>query len=367
MRTDPGVPGRLSVAFVPLPNFTLVPFAGFIDVLRLSADEGDRSRPRACQWSIMASDLRPVRSSCGATVSPWEVLDSPGRFDFIVVAGGLLRRAGERILDTPTAAFIRQAYKEGVGIIGICTGSFALAEAGLLRAGSRCCVSWYHYQDLQERFPDLQPVADRLWVRDGRIITCAGGTAAIDLAATLVEAHLGGSSAQKSLHIILVEGPRSASAAQPQPPNTIAVSDARVRRAMLLMEQNLSAPLPAEALAAQVSISKRQLERLFRKELGASLQDFGRDLRLSYAVWMMTRGTGRIGDVAVHCGFADAAHFSRVFRQEFGVTPSAAQRAGATALQQMLDGWWRYRGVPGPRTPTPAPLPSTLADRRPYL
>ena len=68
---------------------------------------------------------------------------------------------------------------------------------------------------------------------------------------------------------------------------------------MLLMEQNLSSPLGAGQLAAEVAVSKRQLERLFRRDLGASLQQFGRDMRLSYAVWLMLHGDSRIGTGAL--------------------------------------------------------------------
>ncbi len=238
-------------------------------------------------------------------------------------------------------------------------------------------MSWDHYPDLIERFPDVTPVADRLWVRDGRIATCAGGLAAVDLAASLIQERLGGSAAQKSAHILLCEAPRASGAAQPQPPNMLPIRDHRVRRAMLLMEQNLSSPPGVEHLAAGVAVSKRQLERLFRRELGVSLQAFGRDLRLSYAVWLMAHAPGRISDVAAQCGFADAAHFSRTFRGVFGTSPMAAQRRGAEALRALLAQWWPYAGKVMPRrdgvaaddaadSPLAPPAPAS-AHRRPYL
>ena len=359
---------RLSVGIIPLQNFTLTTFSGFIDMLRLAADEGDRSRPHACAWTVLGSDRVAVRSSCGVEVRPQELFGAPERFDVVVVAGGLLPLPEDRMLNEPTRAFLRAAHRAGVELIGICTGSLALAEAGLLRHGARCCVSWYHYPDLLERFPDVTPVADRLWVQDGQITTCAGGLAAVDLAAILIQQRLGSAVAQKSLHILLAEGPRPGAAAQPQPPNMLRIRDQRVRRAMLLMEQNLSSPLGAEQLAVRVAVSKRQLERLFRHHLGVSLQQFSRDLRLSYAIWLMSHTRCRISDIAVQCGFADAAHFSRTFRTTFGDTPVAAQRRGATALQAMLEQWWPYdqhlenAGRPG----TPS-AQSASADRRPYL
>jgi transcriptional regulator GlxA family with amidase domain len=355
----------LSVGLVPLPHFTLLPFAGFVDTLRLAADEGDLSRPRACRWTILAPELKPVPSSCGAAIMPWEALGDPARFDHVVVVGGLLHRGTTR-LDPRIAAFLRDAQRQRVGVIGICTGSFALAEAGLFRPGRRVCVSWYHYQDLVERHPQLRPVADRLWLREGRIITCAGGAAAMDLAASLVQAALGTAVAQKSLHIMLVDRPRPEAAAQPQPPNTLTVTNPRVRRAMMLIEQNLAAPLRADAIASHVAISKRQLERLFRVELGASVQTFARDLRLSYAVWQMAHSAEQITGIALACGFADPAHFNRHFRAAFGRPPSIARRGGPAALRAMLEAWWPYAARAEAAFHGARPGSLALANRRPY-
>ena len=361
-------PARFAVGIIPLQNFTLTTFSGFIDMLRLAADEGDRSRPNACCWTVLGSDRNPVRSSCGIEVQPQEPFGLPSRFDVIVIAGGLLPPPGDRMLTDRARTFLRAALQAGVELVGICTGSLALVEAGLLRPGARCCVSWYHYPDLQERFPDVTPVADRLWVRDGQVTTCAGGLAAVDLAATLIQERLGKAVAQKSLHILLAEGPRSGAATQPQPPNTLPVRDQRVRRAMLLMEQNLSSPLDAGQLAVEVAVSKRQLERLFRRDLGVGMQQFGRDMRLSYAVWLMTHASSRISDIAAHCGFADAAHFSRTFRAAFGDSPVAAHRRGGTALQAMLERWWPYGHLPHAASARAAPRSLPVpGDRRPYL
>lgn len=357
----------LSVGIVPLPNFTLTAFAGFVDMLRLAADEGDRSRPRACSWTVLGPELRrPIRASCGVELIPHEAFGDPARFDYIVVVGGLLPSPEEKMLPRRTLDFLRDTYGCGCHLIGICTGSLALAEAGLLRPGARCCVSWYHYPDLIERYPNLIPVADQLWVQEGRIATCAGGLAATDLAAALVKKHIGNAAAQKSLHILLSDGPRRAGAAQPQPPNTVTVRDARVRRAMLLLEQNLSDPLHVDALAAAVAISTRQLQRLFRRELGISLQVFGRDLRLYYAAWLMIHTPNRLSDIAAQCGFSDAAHFSRTFRAAFGQSPMAAQRLGTQAMRDMVQLWWPYHAVSDPGPAAPDSATSNGADRRPY-
>src|SRR5699024_154154 len=319
---------QLSVGFVLLSHFTLLPFAAFIDCLRLAADEGDASRQIRVHWSVLGADLAPIRSSCGVEMPPWERFADPARFDYIVVVGGLLDR--EPPASTATIAFLQQAAAANVPLIGLCTGPFALIQAGLMR-GRRCCVSWYHYHDLIERYPEVTPVADQLFVVDGNRITCAGGMAAADLAAWLVERHCGRVWAQKSLRIMLIDHARRGSASQPQQTLYDHVEDNRVRRAIHLIEQHLAEPLTSTALAQQLNVSKRQLERAFHAELAMGPQQFSRQLRLHYGMWLLIHTNRSITTVSTECGFADTAHFSRQFKAEIGQTPSSirAQRTPA--------------------------------------
>jgi transcriptional regulator GlxA family with amidase domain len=92
---SPATTPKIRVAFVVTPRFTLTAFAGFVDVLRLAADDGDRSRQVECHWTVLGDPGRPVVSSSGAEVRPWEPMEAPERFDYIVVVGGLLQQ-GQR-------------------------------------------------------------------------------------------------------------------------------------------------------------------------------------------------------------------------------------------------------------------------------
>ncbi len=314
---------HLAVGFVLMPSFTLLPFSAFIDALRLAADEGDQSRQINCQWTVMGPTLEPISSSAGVTVKPWETYRNPADFDYIVVVGGLLDstlEGSEHVVD-----YLQQADRAHVPIIGLCTGSFVMIRAGLMDQ-RRCCVSWFHYKDLTERYANVTPIADQLFVDDGDRITCAGGAVAADLAAYIIERHLGQSWARKSLRILVMDNPRPANAPQPQPNADYQVDNRWVARALLLMEQNLSRPLSSDEIASRLSISKRQLERLFINDTGDSLQKFYRKIRLRYGLWLLQNTDRLITDVGQDCGFSDTAHFSRVFRQAFEKKPTDYRR-----------------------------------------
>lgn len=320
-----GQPARapLSVGILLADNFTLSAFSLFIDHLRLAADEGDRSRPIQARWSIMGNRPEPARASCGITVGRTSGLVDPRELDYVVAVGGLLHTGPQ--VDGETGAYLRAAAEAGVTLVGLCTGSFILCRAGLMR-GRRCCVSWYHYQDFVDEFPDHpSPIADRLFLVDGNRITCAGGGGTADLATHLVERHLGRAVAQKARQVMMFDRARAGYEAQPHPPVADAVADTRIRRALLLMEQNIADPLPIAAIAARLGLSTRQMERLFRTALGQRPTALYRTVRLRYARWLLDTTDRSVTDIALASGFTDCAHFSRQFKERYGVSPSAVR------------------------------------------
>jgi transcriptional regulator GlxA family with amidase domain len=312
----------LRVGFVLTNNFTLSTFADFIDVLRLAADDGDHSRPIRCQWHVMSSSEEPIRSSCGLLVCPTARLIDPHDLDYVVVVGGLLRQHSP--LDKGTEDYLARAGHTKVKMAGICTGSFILCRLGLLE-GKKCCISWFHYGDFLEEFPNLVPVADQIYVIDGDRITCAGGSSVVFLAAEIIMRHLGFSTAQKVLHIQQIDRFKPGSSAQAAPPFGVCGDSARVSRALLFMEQNLARPVRVSKIAARLNTSTRQLERLFKERVGCAPQTAYLRLRLKHARWML-RSDLSLASVAANTGFSDGAHFGKTFKAAYGINPSEERR-----------------------------------------
>jgi transcriptional regulator GlxA family with amidase domain len=314
----------VTIGLLPLPMFTLTPFSALLDVIRLAADEGDRSRPVRLRWTVVGLSLEPVTSSCGVALRPWEGLGDPARFDVLVLCGGLLDR--DRRADEAVRAYLNAAAEVGVTIVSLCTAVFDLAESGLLD-GRRACVSWFHAAEFRARFARVHAVASQLFVEDGTFITCSGGTGAADVGALIVERHLGAAPARKALDILLIEEPRGADHPQPTPVAP-GIENEAVRRAILAVEERLDRSVSIDRLAALVGLSRRQLERQFVAGTGKSPQAFIAELRLRYADWMVRATRLPQTEIAQRCGFADSSHFARNYRAHFGVTPSAARRAG---------------------------------------
>jgi transcriptional regulator GlxA family with amidase domain len=219
-------------------------------------------------------------------------------------------------------SFLRRAAAARKPLIGLCTGSFVLARAGLMK-GYRSCVSWFHQAEFARDFPEVDMVSDQMFVVDRDRMTCAGGTSVTHLAACLIERHLGRARANKSLRIMIEDTPLPAQTPQPSAMCDIDVPDPLVKRAILLIEQTLNTPKSIDWLADRVAVGVRQLERRFRSAVGLSPRNFALRLRLSHARWLVEHTARPMTAVAFECGFADASHFARSFRHIHGASPTA--------------------------------------------
>jgi transcriptional regulator GlxA family with amidase domain len=321
----------LRVGFILTNNFTLTALSNFVDVLRLAADDGDNSRPIRCQWHIMSDGDDPVRSSSGLLMYPTSRLIDPSQLDYVVVVGGLLHRGPQ--IDDSIRKYLLAAADTNVDLIGVCTGSFVLWRLGLLRQ-KKCCISWYHYRDFLEEFGETLPVADQLYVIDGKRITCSGGIGVAYLAGHIVELRMGLSCAQKALHIMQIDRIKPGSSAQSAPPTEFIGEDSRISRALLIMEQNLSSPLSIAKLATKVHLSTRQLERLFKDATGQPPQAGYLRLRLKHARWMM-KTNQTLAAIAAETGFVDGSHLSKAFKAAFGTNPSEERRRQSSLMPDL--------------------------------
>jgi transcriptional regulator GlxA family with amidase domain len=318
-------PSRLAFGFLLAPDFTMIALAGFLAVLRQASDIGDKSKQVRCSWTTMGPNLSPVTASNGLQIIPGEIFRNPRDFDYIIIVGGLLgenRKYQSELLD-----YLKQADSYGVPLIGLCTGSFYLAEAGLMMR-RKCCVHWYHFQDFINEFPDSIPVTDEIFIDDGDRITCPGGTSVTDLALYLIETNLGKERALKSVRHLLLDWIRPHNHPQmPFTPNYSEIVDPRIRKAVYLMEQSLGGePITLEDVARTTNTSIRQLERLFKIHLGKSPFYYFREIRINYAHWLLKNSDRSITDIAYECGFSDSSHFSRYFKKQFGAPPIAIRK-----------------------------------------
>lgn len=317
---------RLKIGFVLARSFTLSAFALFADTLRLASDELDRSGRILADWEVLGSTRHLITASCGVQVAPTSDFVDPSQFHYIVVVGGLLDTKPP--IDQDTCNFLKEAAAKNVKLIGVCTGSFILAEIGLMKA-HRTCVSWLHYNAFRERFPDHQVRSDRIFNLDRSRGSSAGGSSAADMAAWIVRRHISKDAERNALEVLHIEKARTALAIQTRKPLSIECNDPRIRAVLIHMEQHIEGTVPIDVLAASVGLSRRQLERLFMTETKSSPAVVYRKLRLERAKQLLFKTKASLIEIALEVGFENASHFSRAFSQTYGQSPTRMRAAAS--------------------------------------
>lgn len=293
-------------------------FASFIEGLRHAADEADFSRQIYCHWTVVAPNMDPVSASCGVSVCPHETYQDASRFDHLVVVGGLVPHC----LNVPseTLEFIQQAHRQKVTIVGLCTGSFILGQAGLLEQ-RLCSVETSHLSQLKALFPGVIAETERSYVIDD-IATSRGGMASLSLIFALLESHCGRARARKAMTALQPVRAAHEQDKLRQPYAHLSACGVRkIELAMEIMEKHISSPLKISMLAEQINTSTRELNRLFSKHAGKPPTEVWRDIRLAHGHWLLLNASRTVTQIALECGFADGAHFSRWFRRCHGESP----------------------------------------------
>jgi transcriptional regulator GlxA family with amidase domain len=228
---------------------------------------------------------------------------------------------------TPAAelAFARQVSPHARRIAAICTGSFVLAEAGLL-SGRRATTHWAYARDMQRLYPDIHVEDDRIYIIDGSVWTSAGMTAGIDLALAMVEKDLGAEVARSVAHRLVMHQRRSGGQSQHSELLDMTPKSDRIQRALDYARKNLHEALTVEDLAESANLSPRQFSRVFTAETGQSPAKAIEGLRLEAARLMIEQSRHPLEVVARETGFRDRRHMREVFMRGFGQPPQAVRR-----------------------------------------
>jgi transcriptional regulator GlxA family with amidase domain len=318
--TEGSGPRRLG--FLLLPDFAVLAYACAMEPFRAANALAEQT---LYTWRHIAPGGGPVSASNGLTFLPDQGTDRPSQVDDLIVCAGGNPAAFD---DPATFAWLRREASRGLRLGGVSGGPEILARCGLLDK-HRCTAHWEYIPAMRERYPKLA-LTRSLFEIDRDRFTCSGGTAALDMAIALIAAQHGRALANAVAEWFLHTRPRAAN--EPQRMSLRERYDVRhpgLLRVLAAMEENLEAPLPRSGLAELAGVSVRQLDRLFTEQIGASIGRHYRALRLEHARRLLRQTSLSVIETALACGFANAAHFSRAYRTQFGRAPRLDQSAGS--------------------------------------
>ncbi|WP_192180760.1 GlxA family transcriptional regulator [Mesorhizobium amorphae] len=298
--------------------------ASFVDALRLAADKQDHSRQVYFAWDFISAGPSPVRASCGLEMTPTGNLDDPEAYDCIAVCGGLIRDLGG--IHQATFEYLRAANARGIPLVGLCTGSFVLAQAGLLEH-RECALHFDTLGEFLSRFPNSNPATSQNYVIDGNIITCPGSIVAIDIAAFLIARYSDAGRARKALNYLLFKPEESRIVLKAKPYEEALGSAARLTvEAVKTMETRIDSPCSVEDLALSLNTTKTRLNRAFHADLQMAPAAFWRQIRLMAARELLNSRRRSVTEIAYETGFSDTAHFCSAFKKHYSMTPREFRR-----------------------------------------
>ncbi len=313
------------VVIVVFDDVTMLDVAGagevFAEANRFGADY---------RLKIASVDGRDVTTSIGTRLGVTDPLSSIEHADTVMVAGSddLPRRP----IDPALVEAVKSLACRTRRLASICTGSFVLAQAGLLN-GRRATTHWHDARFMARAFPDVIVEPDAIFVRDGEIFTSAGVSSGIDLALALVEIDHGTELVRDVARWLVVYLKRAGGQSQF---SALVEADPPPQSALRVVVQAIAADPAADhsvrALAARASLSTRQLTRLFRSELGTTPAGYVEMVRIDAARAALDAGR-TVSDTAHFAGFGSTETLRRAFVEHLGVSPKAYRDRFRTAIR----------------------------------
>jgi transcriptional regulator GlxA family with amidase domain len=305
------------------------PLETFAIAAAIAAERTPRA-PRAYHVELLAARPGPVRMNSGLRlVADRAYGNVQSGIDTLVVSGGDVAAAARDVVLRRWLVGMAGRVRR---LASVCSGSFILAEAGLLD-GRRATTHWAGVSLMTRRYPRITVEPDAIFVRDGTVYTSAGVTAGIDLALALVEEDLGRGLALAVARELVVFLKRPGGQAQFSATLALQQGDARFERLHAWIADNLSRDLSVASLADVAGMSERSFVRHYRQATGRTPARAVEQVRVEAARHLLERGRP-VKRVAAHCGYGSEETMRRSFLRLLGATPQAYRERFSVATRQ---------------------------------
>jgi transcriptional regulator GlxA family with amidase domain len=318
---------RLRIGILVVEGCMLSSIASATDCLRVAQTLAEIRAPnsglRMHTVLFGARGQERIHTSTGIEIGGLST-EPPEDIDLLLLPGilhnsphDLVRRVQEM---TPEMELMRRYHLRGVRIAGTCSGSFLLAESGLLD-GKHATCSWWLAAAFRDRYPQVQLQADAMVVEDEDFLTAGGASSVQTLMMRLIERTGGTELAQQTSRMLLIDIER-----QSQAPY---VSDALIakprsslsEKAEHFLQHELHREISVTELAEHCGTSERSLLRHFRSHLGVSPLAHIQHLRVERAKALLETTHLSFDEIVERCGYSDSASFRKLFKRATAITP----------------------------------------------
>ncbi|MBA0127806.1 helix-turn-helix domain-containing protein [Haloechinothrix sp. YIM 98757] len=275
----------------------------------------------------LCGDLRGVRTHTGARLAPERPLSAAAEGDTMLVpAVPPGRSVGSRLVRE-----LRRAADRGTRIVALCTGTFALAEAGLLD-GRRATTHWRHTALLQRMYPNVELDARAIYVEDNDIFTSAGSAAGLDLCLHLIRRDHGERAANNTARYLVIAAHRDGDQAQYVHAEPLEDRAAWLDNLRAWLRENLRRPLTLTELGRAANLSPRTLARRFEQDVGTTPMRWVAAERIAAAKELLETTDLTVDRISSEVGYGSPVTFRTAFTQEVGISPKRYRSRFAATL-----------------------------------
>lgn len=273
-------------------------------------------------FAICAARQRPIHAAGGMTITPGYGLERAARADLVVVPAW---RTDGVAPEQAEIDVLHAAVERGATVLGVCSGAFLLAEAGLLD-GRRATCHWYHAAELVARYPHVTVDSDKLYVEDGPVITSAGTAAGIDACLYLVRREFGARIANSFARRMVVPPHRDGGQAQYVETPVPVRCEEDLAALLEWVQANLHRNHTVEALAARMHMSERTFARRFTASTGTAPHQWITRQRVLLAQQLLEQDSLDVEEIAQRSGFRTAELLRHHFTRLLDTTPTSYRR-----------------------------------------
>lgn len=276
------------------------------------------------ELKIFSIDGQPVKTGHSMVIIPDGGIELIQESNIVIIPGwdDLDRRPEVCLIES-----LNIAYKQGVKLVSLCYGTYALAYSGLLN-DKKAATHWMAEQDFSERFPNIKLDRDALYVEDQGIITSAGTGAALDCCLYLVREIYNAQIANKVSRVMVIPPHREGGQAQfIERPIADSSQDAKINVLLDFLRKNLAQHHSIETLAEQTHMTRRTFTRHFKKATGMTLVEWLNNERIRHSCELLETTTLSIEKIAELSGFNNTVLFRKNFRETYGTSPNAWRKA----------------------------------------
>lgn len=315
---------QFNMGFLLMPNFSLLTFSALVEPLRIA---NRITEQELFSLAIYTPEDTRVAASNAITVEPTKSLANTDDLDGLII---IASEDAKHYHSQKLTRVLKTLKHNRILLGGASGGVINLAMAGVIGKHT-CTTHWQLIDTFKEEYPQLSINSD-IYHYDSRLVSCAGGTAALDMMLHFIADKCGEQVAKNVAAQCIHDEIRPATQEQSFIPGTNVLIDdldcKRLAKAIAVMKNNIEHPLTCKEIAANSGFSLRQMERKFKQKLEQSPNQFYVNMRLNKAKALIEQSDMRLIDISIACGFLSPSHFTQCYKRVYNCLPSHKKAQG---------------------------------------